>query len=345
MKKIMAVLVFVLSLGIVDAWADTNGSLGKIPTSSVNEMTVYSISNAAYVCMNIGSNLGLGTNAYITALVNKPTVAVMLQTINSQKLGIDVKNPCDLLYGSVYVFDKDWNYLIYGSHAFYLGEDPAGKYFLPTGYGALELDLWNKSAFIYAPGVNNVQIDILGANGQSSSFYSLTVVPGVGFYFPEQLAGTNAIITAWVTDNSGWHELSWTVKDGASITGQHFDIQQKASMAGFQTFEDSNVIVSVPSVNGTGREVWAELTSSKSQWLRVSFCTTEGKWFKRLKVQEAGTTNKMEYVPVFDGGNKSWYFNTPVHSGVYYLIPVFDPQDFSTTQDPWCPPVYVGPQG
>ena len=344
MKKIRLVLamVFALFSGIVAARADTNESLGNLPTSSVNEMTLYSISNVTYVCVNIGSVLGLGPNAYMTALVNKPSVAVMLQTINSQSLGIDVKNPCDPLYSSVYAFDKDWNYLIYGSHSFYLGKDPTGEYFLPAGYGALELDLWNKSCFIPAPGVNNVQIDILGSNGQSSSFYTLTVVPGVGFYIPEQLAGTNAILTAWVTDSSGWRELSWTVKDGASITSQHFDVQQKSSMAGFQTFEDSNVIVTVPSVNGLGREVWAELTSSKSQSVRVSFCTSETKWFKGLVVREAGTTNRMECVPVYDGASKQWRADIPVHKAVYYLIPAFDPQDFSTPQDPWYPPYIYG---
>ncbi|MDE1941247.1 MAG: hypothetical protein KGI66_03965 [Patescibacteria group bacterium] len=305
---------------------------------SEDALRVYALGQCANASASVGSALPSGNESYGYVPVSESTAAGISNTIAGMNLSIDVVNPKDSLYAWAAVYNADGDQLFNGYHQFWLVNGKGG-YSMPDDYGNISLKLYD-----YIPvRIANAQsafIDILNDAGQTQAEINLNVYNGK-VYFPRQLAGSNVVLAVYAYSSGTGNWLYWNGKDGSQINPQHFAVALKTSIQGIVSLTDTNVYVTVPTTNGIGYNLTAELKSTGKQWLGVSFVTSEGKLFKGAWVLQAGDTQWTPYT--LTGGAE--YFAIPVQQGVYYIVPVWDPQDLTEPADPWYPPYNGGGKG
>jgi len=310
---------------------------------SKDALRTHALEETAMVSASIGATLPVGDNAFDHVPVESSTAEGIMNTIRNMKLSVDVVNPLDYLYTGAGAYNSDGDQLFYGHHRFKLVNGEAG-YVMPPDYGVVTMEL-NDRIPIRIAGATSSIITILNAQGEAQSSSSLRVYNGKVF-FPEPLAGTNAILSVFVTggkaESSGWRY--WNVATGKSIIQKRFSMTFRPTIEGVLSFKDSHVMVQVPTTNSIGQNMTAEFMSSGTGSIIVSFWTTEDKWFNGAWVRKAGTDQWQYYSTTVFESVGLMGFLLDVHMGIYYIVPSWDDGDLIELGNPW-EPTFEGGKG
>lgn len=327
MKKIvMIVAVFALFIGV-------NSSGQKLPIGSKDELRIYALEQSKSVSVSLGSQLPIGTNSYKYVQLESSTVACISNTIIKTKLTLDVVNPKDSFYIWVYVYGSDGYPLFTGMNRFDLVEKN-GSYSVPADYGNVVLDLFDSIPLPIDGGAQWAEVAFTGSDGKIYNSANLQVWNGK-LLFPRQLAGTNAVLVVGMANGI---QKFWNISSGQVMDPQSYDILPNVTIRGIVPITDGNIVVDVPSTNGVGQNLSVEYNSTKNQLVAISFYTSEGKLCKTVKIRKAGDNNWTAYPLILDSTGEYYYVNLQFGVGIYYVIPVWDPIDFSGLPDPWYPP-------
>jgi len=273
--------------------------------------------------------------------VKEKTAAGIIDAIHGVSMSVDVVNWLDPLYLQASAFDKDGVQLLSGFSQFYLVPNPYGGYSMPKDYENVKLKMC-KNPPVTIPGAQSAFVDVLGDNGETIAQHSLQVGENGKVFYPEQLAGENAILVVY--SNNQW--LYWNIRSGMPIQPTEFvGLRLNPSIEGVVTMTDSDVLVAVPTSNRNGTNLTAELKVTKTgQNPEVSFWTTEGSWFQNAMVRKAGESEWVLYTPVLnrDRGLISFRLELPA-IGTYFIIPTWENGDLVEPYDPYVPPVYPHP--
>jgi len=334
-----------IMVGIMAAFFCTSLLAQDLPMlRSTDALRTYALEESARVTASINASLPVGNNSYGFVPVESPTAEGINNTIRHINLSMDVANPNDYLYTWSGVYSSDGDPLFTGSKRFKL-ENAKGGYALPVDYGDVTLVLYDEIPIRIA-NAQSAQLTIQNSKGETEFGTSLRVSNGK-VYFPRQLAGTNAVLSVSVLvpakgDGSVEQWLYWSVRTGSSIKPEHFTVNLKTTIQGVLSITDDNVMVPVPTRNGIGTNITAELKITANRSTLLSFWTTEGKWFKGTWVRKAGTSQWQYYPAVVfkEVGVMGVLLNMEI--GIYYSIPDWNDGDLVEPSDPWYPSYYGG---
>lgn len=323
---------------------------------SKDALRTYALEQSANVRAQISTSLSVGNNAYGFVPVEEATASGIADAIRGMNLSVDVANPNDPLFVWAGAYNADGDPLFTGDNRFSLvngfssvtGE--GGYYALPPDYGNVTLTLYDNIP-IKVDGAQSAIIYILGRNGKTQMQYSLNVVRNSKVYFPWRLAGTNAILAVCVgievkpgQIQYGWEY--WNVNSGSKFSPEHFNVTLKPTIQGIASFTDADVFVAVPTTNGIGYNLTAELKVTGQRWNNVAFWTTEGKSFNGAWVRKSGAS-QWQYYRAFPQGQDTgaMIFGMSLSAGVYYIVPVWNDGDLIEPPDPYYPPYDGGGEG
>jgi len=304
----------------------------KLPISSKDELWVYALEHSKSISVSVGSQLPVGTNSYKWVQLESSTLACISNTIIKTKTGLDVVNPKDSFYIWVHVYGSDGYPLFTGMNQFNLVEK-SGSYSVPAGYGNVILDLFDNIALPIDGGAQWAEVAFPGSDGKTYNFAGLQTWDGK-LLFPRQLAGTNAFLVVGTANGVKF----WNISNGQVLCPQSYDILPSVTIRGIVPVTDGNIAVSIPSTNGVGQNQSVEYTSTKSQLTSISFCTSEGKWCKLIKIKKAGDKNWGDPLPLTSDSTGAYNVNLQLDAGIYYVIPIWSPDDLSGCLDPWYQP-------
>lgn len=343
MKRTIALMVSVLS--VMSTFAQ---DLPMI--QSKDTLRTYALEQSADVAASINASLPVGNDSYDFVPVSEPTAEGISNTIAGMNLSVDVANHNDPLFIWAGAYNVDGDPLFTGWKQFWLVNGKGG-YALPDGYGDVTMELFDNIP-IRVGGAQSAIINIKDSNGQTIMGASVRVENGK-VYFPRQLAGTNAILSVYVTGSKevgpGW--LYWDVSNGSKITPEHFGVTLKTTIRGVVSAKDTasnhtnTVTLVVPTTNNIGENLTIEYKSNGRGLLRLFSWTSEGKWFKGAWVRKAGTEQWIPYTATVTAPPTAVFIEVPVQSGIYYVVPSWDPQDLTEPADPWYPPYDGGSNG
>ena len=323
-------------------------------------LKTYAEEQAYSVSVSISTFLPSGGNSSGYTPVTEATAAGIMSAVKSVSLSVDVVNPSDSLFTWAEVYSMDWDVLFSGYKQYKLvGPDPSGSYAMPSDYKDLTMDMAELIPIPIA-GADSAFVDDLNSKGQSQNNYNLQVRNGK-VYFPKQLAGGDRILGVYTSnqspngspntnDNYVGNWVFWNIgKGGVPMHSTTYSASFSASIKGVTTMQDSDVFVVVPTIKGGyayGGNITAELKVTTPFTSKVSFWTTEGKWFKSALVRKAGTAQWLTYIPTVDKTRGAMTFVLPVtETGTYFIIPQWNDGDLIEPADPYYPPYDGGSNG
>lgn len=321
---------------------------------SKDKLRTFAVEQAFNVSVSINTQLPSG-NSYAYVRLDEPTDACIESTIRGiNNLSVGIVNPKDWVWTWAGVFNADCDQLFSGSKQYTLvGPSTDGSYSMPSDYGDVVLELGDNIP-IRISGVESAFVTDLDENGKTQASHSLRVRDGK-VYYPRQLAGGNRMLSAYVTNRKKWSTtddifvgnwLYWNVGNGGTpIPAVSHDVELTGSIKGITPMTDTDVSVVVPTFGGYGNNQTVELKVTTQFTSKVSFWTTEGKWFSSAWVRKAGTTNWILRAPSLDATRNMISFDLPVQAGVYYIIPIWSEGDLVEPEDPYYEPYYYGDYG
>lgn len=321
---------------------------------SKDKLRTFAVEQAFNVSVSINTQLPSG-NSYAYVRLDEATDACIESTIRGVSLSFGVVNPKDWVWTWAGVFNSDGDQLFNGSKQYTLVGPSAvdGSYSMPDGYGDVVLELGDEIP-IRISGVESATVTDLDENGKTQASHSLRVRDGK-VYYPRQLAGENRMFSAYVTNRKKWpttddifvgNWLYWNVGNGGTpMQSVSHDVELTGSIKGITPMTDTDVSVVVPTFGGYGNNQTVELKVTNHFTSKVSFWTTEGKWFRSAWVRKAGTTNWILRAPSLDATRNMISFDLPVQTGVYYIIPIWSEGDLVVPEDPYYEPYYYGDYG
>jgi hypothetical protein len=325
---------------------------------SKHMLQTYAEEQAYGVSISISASLPTGNKANAQTLVMEASAAGIINTIHSISLSVDVVNYDDPLFTWAAVYNDNWDLLFSGSKQFMLVTDSHGNHVMPEDYKSLALKMADLIP-ISIPGAESAFVDELDDNGRTQNTHNLQVSNGK-VYYPKQLTGGNRILAVYTSNQpnhvspntNGTYVGNWVYwnvgKGGVPVRSAAYAARFQASIMGTVTLQDCDVFVAVPTVKGGyGDNITAELKVTHPLTSKVSFWTTEGKWFTSALVRKSGTSQWVSYTPSLDTTQNVMSFNLPItEPGIYYVIPAWNIGDVVEPADPYYPPYnYNGSNG
>jgi hypothetical protein len=319
----------------------------ELPMLQSKEMLqTYAVEQSAKVYAAAGTSLPAGDKAqsgYVP--VETSTLVGIIRAIGNCKLSIDVANPKDPVYSSVWVSNKEYQTLFWGNNHFNLVEGKTG-YTLPINYGRIELEMVEKPP-IKIPGAVAARLFTL-SNGQTVYLDEPLRVENGNVFFPSRLAGSSTLLQVEVSNGKTSEFFYWNVASGASVSKQTFNIGLFSSIKGMSVTTDynnglpgvNNVMLQIPTTNQMGfNKTLEHYAAGGNNPFFVSLWTSEGKWFTGVKIRLANTTEWITHNAVYQKSANMHDAMMVVHlnslpAGIYYIIPLWNDGDLVEPVDP-----------
>lgn len=335
MKKTIVVIIFALmaSVGIKTHGQDLSMIMSK------DALRTYAIEQAANASVSIGTVLPNGPDGGAFLTISSASVKGIVETIENASISVDIANPKDPLYSFASVYNADREVLFTGSKSFKLLRKN-DSYVLPPNYGELTLTLSDVVPIKYT-GAIFAQVCTLDPDGKTMNSYALRVENG-NIYFPSQLAGSNALLTALITMDGSSQWKYWSIKHGSAISPTHLPIVLQPTIEGMVAVTDRSANIVVPTQNGVGKNITLEYTSTHAGIANVSFQTTEGKGFAGVWIRKAGESKWVSIPATPQQGSRITF---QVGKGIYYVIPFWGDGDLIESNPTWYPSTTSGGKG
>jgi len=342
MKKIVVVMMMLVLLGSVSAWAGEISSAQPAPveeteTSSANlpipanlpmiastkALTSYAKERVAQASMFSGSAGPIlpGGKTYVTVTLASQDIRQIADLLAKEKLSFRVLKPEVEQYLSASYCDENGLQLFYGSNSYRLEKGVDGTWPVPDWAKNIKLNLCQEVP-IYVPGVNFAYANVGGRYVQINVWRNYV-------WFPTSLAGIAGQLIIGMMDGGG---VSYDITSGEQSETVLIEASANVSVDNLVALDDPEVLYSLPtSVGGQGQNPLYQLVISDTRTIPLFGRTSEGELATGVYVRQVGTSELM-YFDISIGA-------LPFSAGTYdlwFVYPNFG-QD-----EPVIPPSYDG---